>query len=78
MQINSFLIKEQITDLIGGYLWIERDSYEKPWPFTPTIAENFQPPLFISRAWTEEGIYEQNGRRYAVQRADELTITTEI
>lgn len=72
------LIKEQITDLIGGYLWIERDSYEKPWPFTPTIAENFQPPLFISRAWTEEGIYEQNGRRYSVKRADGLTITTEI
>ena len=72
------LIKEQIPDLIGGYLWIERDSYEKPWPFTPTIAENFQPPLFISRAWTEEGIYEQNGRRYSVKRADGLTITTEI
>lgn len=36
--------------LAGGYLWMERSRYEKPWPFEPTIVTDFTPPLFISRA----------------------------
>lgn len=44
------LLKEEIPSLIGGYLWVERDGYEKPWPFTPTAAEGYHMPLFISRS----------------------------
>ncbi len=72
------LLMEEVPGLIGGYLWMERDSYGRPWPFTPTIVEDFQPPLFLSRAWTEEGIYEQNGRRYSAVREDGITIVSEV
>lgn len=51
------LLVDNIESFIGGYLWLERSSYEKPWPFTPTIVKDFTPPLFISRA-----CYRHDGR----------------
>ncbi len=39
---------------------MERNSYKKPWPFTPTIVKDFTPPLFISRA-----CYRHDGRGLA-------------
>ena len=44
------LLMSIIPSFIGGYLWLERNKYEKPWPFTPTLVKDFTPPLFISRA----------------------------
>ena len=44
------LLKSDIDNLVGGYLWLERSGYSEPWPFTPTIVRNYTPPLFISRA----------------------------
>lgn len=51
------LLMNNIESFIGGYLWLERNSYKKPWPFTPTIVKDFTPPLFISRA-----CYRHDGR----------------
>lgn len=45
----NLLLDEEIN-LVGGYLWLERDSFLSPWPFEPTIIKDFLPPLFISRS----------------------------
>ncbi len=42
------LLNNEIPNLIGGYLWFERNSYSHTWPFKPTIT-NYEPPYFISR-----------------------------
>ena len=48
---SARLLSEELgRNLYGGYLWMERDEYVEPWPFTPTIVKDFTPPLFISRA----------------------------
>ncbi len=44
------LLLKECPNLIGGYLWLERDEYAEPWPMTPTVIKGFEPPLFISRA----------------------------
>ena len=77
----ALLLKEEVPSLVGGYLWVERESYEEPWPFTPTIASDYHPPLFISRScYRHDGLgldckgctrhhtfrAEQNGRNYTV------------
>ncbi len=54
---SAKLISDNIPSLIGGYLWLERNTYNNPWPFTPTIVKGFTPPLFISRA-----CYRHDGR----------------
>ncbi len=86
------LLKERIPSLIGGYLWIERNEYEKPWPFTPTVDNTYRPALFISRAcYRHDGLglscegckqhhtfsAEQNGRHYTVFVDDCTTIVRE-
>ena len=83
------LLKEEVPSLIGGYLWIERKEYEKPWPFTPTPVHGYRMPLFISRSCYRHDALgeecreckrhhtypiEQNGRRYTVYIDDCLTI----
>ena len=88
----AMLLKERIPSLVGGYLWLERESYEEPWPFTPTIASGYRPPLFISRSCCRhdglglpcngctrhhEIALEQNGRRYIAYVDDCLTIVRE-
>ncbi len=47
---SASLILSEVETLVGGYLWLERNSYKEPWPFEPTIIKNFIPPLFISRS----------------------------
>ncbi|MDD5973893.1 MAG: DUF3656 domain-containing protein, partial [Spirochaetales bacterium] len=42
------LLNNEIPNLIGGYLWFERNSYSHSWPFEPTVT-NYEPPYFISR-----------------------------
>ena len=42
------LLNNEIPNLIGGYLWFERNNYSHTWPFKPTIT-NYEPPYFISR-----------------------------
>ncbi len=86
------LLKEMVPSLIGGYLWIERESFTEPWPFRPTVASDYQPPIFISRAcYRHDGLglscesctrhntfhAEQNGRRYAVYADNCMTIVRE-
>ena len=86
------LLKETVPSLIGGYLWIERDSYKNPWPFKPTIANTYRPPLFISRScYRHDGLglsctdckrhntfhAEQNGRHYVIYADDCTTIVRE-
>ena len=86
------LLLEEVPSLIGGYLWIERDSCCGPWPFTPTVAAGYRPPLFISRAcYRRDGLglpcqgctrhntfhAEQNGRNYAVYNDSCQTIVRE-
>ncbi len=86
------LLKERIPSLIGGYLWIERENFGQPWPFTPTIASSYRPPLFISRScYRHDGLglpckgcsrhntfrAEQNGRHYTVFADDCMTIVQE-
>ena len=75
------LLKEEVPSLVGGYLWVERESCREPWPFTPTPASGYRPPLFISRScYRHDGLglscsgctrhstfrAEQNGRNYIV------------
>ena len=87
------LLCENIPNFIGGYLWMERDSYEEPWPFKPAIVKDFAPPLFISRACIRHdgfgencstcpgrnGQYrlEQNGKHYLASFHNCMTIVTE-
>lgn len=47
---SAELLYSIVPNLIGGYLWLERDSFINPWPFEPTVVENYNPPLFISRS----------------------------
>ena len=83
------LLKKEVPSLIGGYLWVERDSYEEPWPFKPTIASDYDLPLFISRScYRHDGLgldcrgctrhhafrAEQNGREYIIFVDDCCTI----
>ena len=43
------LIQDELGDsFIGGYLWLERDSYDAPWPVEPTVTD-YIAPSFISR-----------------------------
>lgn len=85
------LLKESVPSLAGGYLWLERDHYEEPWPFRPTVTD-YHPPLFISRAcYRHDGLgmscqgcsrhntfrAEQNGRKYTVYADDCMTIVRE-
>ena len=88
----AMLLKERIPSLVGGYLWLEREGYEEPWPFTPTIASDYRPTLFISRSCCRhdglglpcngctrhhEIALEQNGRRYIAYVDDCMTIVRE-
>ena len=88
----AMLLKEEVPSLIGGYLWVERDEYGEQWPFTPTIAKDYHPPLFISRScYRHDGLgldcqgcsrhhtfhAEQNGRRYTVYVDNCSTIVKE-
>ena len=83
------LLKECVPSLVGGYLWVERDSYERPWPFTPTSASGYRMPLFISRScYRHDSLglscdeckrhslhhIRQNERRYIVSVYDCMTI----
>ncbi len=84
------VLAEEVPDLIGGYLWMERDAHGPQWPFEPTPANDFTPPLFISRACIRHdgfgedcrtcpgkvGEYrlEQNGRHYIASFHDCMTI----
>ena len=83
------LLQEEVPSLIGGYLWVERDRNEGPWPFTPTPASSYRMPLFISRSCYRHDALGgdcrkckrhhtypigQNGRRYTVYIDDCLTI----
>ena len=43
------LIQKELGDsFIGGYLWLERTSYDAPWPVEPTVTD-YIAPSFISR-----------------------------
>ncbi len=83
------LLKNNIENLIGGYLWLERSDYIKPWPFSPSIVKDYTPPLFISRAcYRHDGIgldckncsrnssfsLTQNGIDYAAYVKDCITV----
>ena len=83
------LLREEVPSLEGGYLWVERDSYERPWPFTPTAASGYRMPLFISRScYRHDSLglscdeckrhslhhIRQNERRYEVTVDDCLTL----
>ena len=83
------LLKEEIPSLIGGYLWVERQSYVKPWPFTPTAVQDYRMPLFISRSCYRHDALglpcneckrhsihhiRQNERRYTVTVDDCMTL----
>ena len=78
---SALLLQSIVPNLIGGYLWIERDSFQEPWPFEPTIEREFKPPMFISRSCYRhdslgmdckgcprhhEFTIEQNGELYSV------------
>ena len=39
-----------LPNLVGGYLYPEFVNYEEPWPFTPTLCNDYKLPIFISRA----------------------------
>ncbi|MCR5731670.1 MAG: hypothetical protein K6G51_01850, partial [Sphaerochaetaceae bacterium] len=48
---NRFTAEEfvkEVPNLIGGYLWFEREEKEGSWPFEPTVLD-YAPPVFISR-----------------------------
>ena len=47
-RFSSRIYKENIPNLIGGYLWFERKQWSKNWVWSPTVT-NFEPPYFISR-----------------------------
>ena len=83
------LLREEVPSLEGGYLWVERDSYERPWPFTPTAASGYRMPLFISRScYRHDSLglscdeckrhslhhIRQNERRYEVTVDDCMTL----
>ncbi|MBO8436295.1 MAG: U32 family peptidase [Spirochaetes bacterium] len=89
---TASLLKELVPSLTGGYLWLEREKYEAPWPFAPTIVKDYRPPLFISRAcYRHDGLglsckdctkhntfhAEQNGRKYIIYSDDCNTIVCE-
>ncbi len=89
---SAKLLKKRIPSLIGGYLWLERNSYEEPWPFKPTIVNGYVPPLFISRScYRHDGLgldcrgctrhntfhAEQNGRHYVIFADNCTTIVRE-
>lgn len=86
------LLKNLVPSLAGGYLWLERDEYERPWPFKPTPVSDYRPPLFISRAcYRHDGLRlsckdctkhntfhaEQNGRKYIIYADNCNTIVKE-
>ena len=88
----AVLLKEAVPSLVGGYLWIEREEYEEPWPFKPTVDTSYRPALFISRAcYRHDGLglscadckrhntfhAEQNGRHYVIYADDCTTIVRE-
>lgn len=87
------LLKDELgNNLIGGYLWLERKDYIRPWPFTPTPAYDYIPPLFISRSCfrhdskglacasckgkSEYKLY-QNGKEYIARVKDCMTVVME-
>ena len=87
------LLKDELgNNLIGGYLWLERKDYIRPWPFTPTPAYDYIPPLFISRSCfrhdskglacasckgkNEYKLY-QNGKEYIARVKDCMTVVME-
>ena len=46
-RFTAALLKREIPNLIGGYLWFERKEYSA-WPWKPTVTD-YEPPFFISR-----------------------------
>lgn len=46
----AMFLLEHNPRIIGGYLWCERNSFDKPWPFTPMVSNKVSLPLFISRS----------------------------
>lgn len=83
----SLLLKE-CPDIIGGYLWFERKSFSRTWPFKPTVTD-YTPPYFISRTCFrhdalslpcdgcsrhEDYTISQNGEKYRVLVRDCMTI----
>lgn len=87
------LVRDVLGDnLKGAYLTFDFNSYEKPWPVTPTPLNGFKPPLFLSRSCYRhdskrkscEGCgkkhdyhIQQNGKEYLVLVRDCQTIVKE-
>ena len=85
------LLSEQVPGIKGAYLQIERQGYDEPWPFKPTVSR-YKPPIFLSRAcYRHDGLglpcsgckrhhtfhALQNGKRYEVFVDDCFTIVRE-
>lgn len=83
------LLEDELgPSFLGGYLWLERDSYSAAWPVSPCIT-GYTPPSFISRAcFRHDAMNEscrgcrrnydysisQNRREYTVKVRDCLTV----
>lgn len=48
-RFTAWELSQNVPNLIGGYLWFERQEKEGPWPFEPTIVKSFEMPSFLSR-----------------------------
>lgn len=89
---NELLLEELGDRFLGGYMWLERDSWDDPWPIRPQAAR-FTAPSFISRAcFRHDALGEscssckgrhdysisQNGVEYVVKVRDCLTVVEKL
>lgn len=89
---NRYAAAELSPYIQGGYLWCERESYDGPWPFEPSLSL-FTPPIFISRScfrhdslglscegcgkkWDYE--VSQTGSRYKIRVRNCLTLVDRL
>ncbi|MDD2232517.1 MAG: DUF3656 domain-containing protein [Sphaerochaetaceae bacterium] len=82
--ISAQIIADLLPNLKGGYFFMEvspKGLDFSSWPFIPSDASDFRPPLFISKAGFPEGdgdfTVSQNGKVYHVRRVGSLTVLQE-
>lgn len=82
--ISAQTIKGLLPNLLGGYFFMEvspKGFDFSSWPFIPSDASDFRPPLFISKAGFPEGdgdfTVSQNGKVYHARRVGSLTVLQE-
>lgn len=82
--VTACVLVELLPSLVGGYFFMEGDASGRSfsnWPFVPTDASDFVPPLFVSMAGFpidgEQSTVTQNGRKYMAKKQQGLTIVTQ-